>query len=769
MPVSSQTSEVSYSGNASTVTPYAVTFRFDENSWLKVEVTPEDGPPALLAQGVDYTISGSGTAVTASITTDAAIPATSTVRIYRDTPDTQLQDYVYNSKFSSANVESALDKLTMGQQDQDRERGRLENRALRLPNGETVEELSKSLRSGRYIGFDSDGELSMVTAAQILDASGGAPDGVGLPDGGSAGHYLAKESAADADATWREPLFLDVRDFGAVGDGVTDDTDAIQDAIDSAAASTATRDVVLPPGTYKANVLLPRNVNLIGAGTIIAGDPPVESYFATKLVPADDSLAVIRVKEVSSQVIRGFQIVGNGDGVSAYGIRFENDAGNYCGMCARVEEVAIWRFTEGIRTHSVNMMLFSRVSANFCSYGYRGLGQTDTTIYDTCSASRCSVAGLHLLEARGTVILGGDWGFYNDTGFEGIGDADTRVLYMNGGTITWIGGNIESTGSDAVIEIDQAGFSIQGVRWGNTTADNDRAFIRQGRYGVNRPVTIRNCNFAGGTYAETGKMLLWETNSIDQVPPIIEGVEGALRWSSDLDYSTTQRVDVTPTPYPSRRYEIFDEFLGGGLTSGTVGDIGWSWYNWVGTSTLANGGGINDGHPGFVTFATGANSGDTGQINPKAGSNNFFQTPFSGIFGINEHLIVFRLNAITSEIVHVGILGGSVSSGVPSDFLGIKFNPAESANFVAYGRHVSVSTAETSTGVAADTNWHTLRIRNLGANAVRVSVDDGPDVLISSGLPSAAQMSPGALIRTSAAAARSIDLDMYRWRYESSR
>src|SRR5690606_22238849 len=112
--------------------------------------------------------------------------------------------------------------------------------------------------------------------------------------------------------------------------------------------------------------------------------------------------------------------------------------------------------------------------------------------------------------------------------------------------------------------------------------------------GANRPVTIRNCNFAGGTYAETGKMLLWETNAIDQVPPIIEGVEGALRWSSALDYSTTQRVDVTPTPYPARRCEIMDEFLGGGVTNGTIGGLGWAWYDWAGTSTLANGNGIND-------------------------------------------------------------------------------------------------------------------------------------------------------------------------------
>lgn len=73
---------------------------------------------------------------------------------------------------------------------------------------------------------------------------------------------------------------LNVRTFGAVGDGVTDDTDAIQAAID-AAEETGGGVVYMPPGTYQLSARLfapygttlayslsvPSNITLAGAGS----------------------------------------------------------------------------------------------------------------------------------------------------------------------------------------------------------------------------------------------------------------------------------------------------------------------------------------------------------------------------------------------------------------------------------------------------------------------------------------------------------------------
>ena len=70
--------------------------------------------------------------------------------------------------------------------------------------------------------------------------------------------------------------FVDVRSYGAVGDGVADDTAALQAAIDSVALGAAVPavTVMLPPGTYKITsslVIERRAVKLLGVGV---GNPP---------------------------------------------------------------------------------------------------------------------------------------------------------------------------------------------------------------------------------------------------------------------------------------------------------------------------------------------------------------------------------------------------------------------------------------------------------------------------------------------------------------
>ena len=62
-----------------------------------------------------------------------------------------------------------------------------------------------------------------------------------------------------------EPSILNIKDYGAVGDGITDDTQAIQDTIDAAPVNGAT--IVVPPGVY----LISDRIHINHAGIIFQG------------------------------------------------------------------------------------------------------------------------------------------------------------------------------------------------------------------------------------------------------------------------------------------------------------------------------------------------------------------------------------------------------------------------------------------------------------------------------------------------------------------
>lgn len=95
--------------------------------------------------------------------------------------------------------------------------------------------------------------------------------------------------ATDVQAKLRE--FVSVKDFGAVGDGVADDTAAIQ------AALATTRSVFLPAGTYKVSATLTVNMQSMRG----------ENWLKT-LITTTDAIKVIDV--MSSGVVTDLQVTG---------------------------------------------------------------------------------------------------------------------------------------------------------------------------------------------------------------------------------------------------------------------------------------------------------------------------------------------------------------------------------------------------------------------------------------------------------------------------
>jgi hypothetical protein len=190
MPIISQTSRVEYQGNESTSTPYPITFRYDDPAWVLVEVIDEDNVVNELALGADYTLTGEGSDIEGNVVTGGgAIPDTSTLRISRNTALTQSNSIVPNGAIPTSTIVASFDKLTMCLIDLARRVVDGMARALRVPNGETLDELpSAADRAGKIPYFNATtGALELLTPTELLALADTATFAIGtvthLPEG----------------------------------------------------------------------------------------------------------------------------------------------------------------------------------------------------------------------------------------------------------------------------------------------------------------------------------------------------------------------------------------------------------------------------------------------------------------------------------------------------------------------------------------------------------------------------------------------------------
>jgi hypothetical protein len=154
-------------------TAFPVNFQFEANGELFVYLGASSGfNPAvdtLLTEGVDYTISGSGPAKTAVVTTTIAQPNGKWLTRYRVTSRAQSADFVANDGIGADKLETALDRLALIEEEQDEAITDLTGRALRAPQGETLAQLpAATARALKALAFDAAGAVVLQTATQLL-------------------------------------------------------------------------------------------------------------------------------------------------------------------------------------------------------------------------------------------------------------------------------------------------------------------------------------------------------------------------------------------------------------------------------------------------------------------------------------------------------------------------------------------------------------------------------------------------------------------------
>ena len=175
MTLSSTTTEVSYTGDGATVA-FPVTFAFFGTATTAelevIERTIATGAEATKVNGTDYNVSG-GDNATGTVTATSAPANTVQWVIRRNTTQTQGIDYVENDPFPSETLEDGLDRLTMINQEQERDLGDAFKYPATYSGGGSTEVPEPTANA--YLKWNAAGnalENSTSSAAQYLGGDG---------------------------------------------------------------------------------------------------------------------------------------------------------------------------------------------------------------------------------------------------------------------------------------------------------------------------------------------------------------------------------------------------------------------------------------------------------------------------------------------------------------------------------------------------------------------------------------------------------------------
>ncbi|MCJ8159900.1 glycosyl hydrolase family 28-related protein [Sphingomonas sp. LaA6.9] len=354
MTVAALASSISYIENGVTLA-FAAPFRFKSPTTVKASRVLANGNVVELTYGVDYSVTGGSTDAGGTLTLVSSI-AGARLRIRRETPRAQTMDYTPGDRFPAESHELTVDTAMLIDQEQDDRIDDTASRALMVPDGETAQVLppvSARVGGNKIVAPDPHtGVITVLNGTAFKGDPGSAGEGYStraalamagndatnaddayLTEGvpfvnGRFGKFifntvdLSAEVAADpaqgiyvatqADPTGASGAWVRVVDgahnvfwFGAVGDGVTDDSAAIQ------AAANASKYLSIPPGKFVlgSTVTLKSGQQVFGVGKS-AWEPYTETVFPDvyKSEILVDGILAFNASVTNSVSIRGIAI-----------------------------------------------------------------------------------------------------------------------------------------------------------------------------------------------------------------------------------------------------------------------------------------------------------------------------------------------------------------------------------------------------------------------------------------------------------------------------
>lgn len=171
-----------------------------------------------------------------------------------------------------------------------------------------------------------------------------------------------------------------------------------------------------------------------------------------------------------------------------------------------------------------------------------------------------------------------------------------------------------------------------------------------------------------------------------------------------------------------------EEFLGGNVTSGTIGECGWSFTGGTMDQIPAEA-----NHNGILNHSVVV----TGTVAfMRLGADNDVTLLPADYF---EVIFLVRLNQSTPNVqFRCGLESGGAGTAPPTGGMYIEKDTAD-ANWFGVCRSASTSTRTASLGAVSAGGWARLRIRRVSATEIGFSVNGGTEAKVSTNVPAGAQ------------------------------
>lgn len=267
-----------------------------------------------------FAISGAGDTAGGAVTFDDAPAAGIVVMIERRLAIERVTDFLEGGDFSARAINNELDYLIGAIQQVNRDQAPM----LRYSDDEEPGDVAipaKSARANKALGFDADGNPVAVSLAGSMAQPSYTATGTG------ADMRTSHDKFSD---------MISVKDFGAVGDGLTDDTLAVQQAL--AAHNT----VFVPEGTFlvTATITVGPGQALFGGGQASIIKASSDSFVTIEIPANRASIRNLRIEnglagikmfgrdaECTQNSVTDVQIVGAATGIVLDGY---NDTNKPC-------------------------------------------------------------------------------------------------------------------------------------------------------------------------------------------------------------------------------------------------------------------------------------------------------------------------------------------------------------------------------------------------------------------------------------------------------